>query len=237
LSALRAERGLKDLRWADGNTYLAASTEAVISMLVTGPDDIAGLAAPCIHRDDDQRLSYTSGDRGLMRRYLDHGLEQLSFAAVPVTPFEDLQAYFVDPLPIEELEEDRARNLAPIGGVSLPRIAEATAAIAWARTPDAKAAAALAVAELYGRGHKVQQMLSWIDQAIDIDPGHDRPASLRRVRELVAENAVVYGADMGRWVAQLPADRRVSPLAGVIDAELKAWVDRDARRRARYLWE
>ncbi len=237
LGNLKAERGVKGLRWANGNTYLAASVEGVISMLVAGPDDIARLEAPCIHRDDDQRLSYTSGDRWIMRRYLDRGLERLSFAALPVTPFEDLQAYFADRLPLDELEEDRARNLEPVGGVSLPRVTEATARFAAARTAQDRAIAALAVADLYGQGHKVHEALSWIEQAIDADPAHDRPASLRTVRQLVAENAVVSGADIGTWIAELPADRRVSPLAGAIDAELKAWADRDAKRRSRYVWE
>ncbi len=62
-------------------------------------------------------------------------------------------------------------------------------------------------------------------------------AGIETVRRLVAENAVVYGEDIGTWVARLPAEHRASPLAGAIDAELKTWVDRDARRRSRYLWE
>ena len=103
-------------------TYPIASVEGVVALFLTGPDDIASIDFPLIHREDDQLLSYSSGDRELLRRYLGLGeIARLSFAALPMTSMAKLQQYFDEPMPLEAIEEDRAAGLFQDFGVASPR--------------------------------------------------------------------------------------------------------------------
>src|SRR6185295_8925185 len=63
------ERLLQGTRWRDACRHEAATPEGVLSLLVTGPEDVAAVTAPAICRDDNQLPSYSSGDRWLLRRY------------------------------------------------------------------------------------------------------------------------------------------------------------------------
>lgn len=234
---LGREPQMKDTRWARGDRYLAASVEGITSLLITGPDDVAALEAPTLHRDDDQRLSYSSGDRQLWYRYVDDGLERLSFAALPVTPFRRLQQYFADTIPAERLEEDRAHRLAPLGFASPRRLADAIRSYERSADGPGRARKALAVVELFAGGHRVGPALEWIERAIAADPGDGRPEHVAAARRFVAAHAAVHGEQIGGWLAQLPRAQAAAPLAEAMAAELRAFEERDAARRSRYLWE
>jgi hypothetical protein len=211
---------MKQARWARGDRYLAASVEGIASLLITGPDDIAALEAPCLHRDDDQRLSYSSGDRQLWYRYVDHGLERLAFAALPVTPFRRLQQYFEDTMPAEGLEEDRADRLALLGFASPRRLADAITSFEFTADGPGRAQKALAVVELLAGSHQVGPALEWLQRAIAADPGTPaRRAS--QPRGAVAGHAAIHDDQIGGWLAQLPGEQAAAPLAQAMAAELR----------------
>jgi spermidine synthase len=105
------ERLVSARRWRLECKYDTASLEGILALINAGPEDVARLEAPYIYEDDDQRLSYSSGDRELLRRYPWDRLVQFSFAALPLTPFSELQQYFVEPILVRELDAERARAL------------------------------------------------------------------------------------------------------------------------------
>jgi hypothetical protein len=228
---------MKQARWAREDRYPAASVEGIMSLLITGPDDVAALEAPVLHRDDDQRLSYSSGDRHLWYRYVESGLERLAFAALPVTPFSRLQQYFADAIPAEELEEDRAHRLALLGFASPRRLADAIRGYEQSANGPGKAQRALVVVALLAGSHQVGPALTWLGRAIAADPGNAHPKSIAAARRFVAGHAAVYGEQIGAWLAQLPPDQAGAPLARAMASELRAFQERDAARRSQYLWE
>jgi predicted membrane-bound spermidine synthase len=111
------ERHVRGHRWAgDLSHHEMASLEAVLALIIMGPEDIAGLTDGLIYRDDTQALSYTSGDRHLLRLFRGPLLSKLSFAELTLTPFAALNdaEYFEPALSaaqIEELERERAACL------------------------------------------------------------------------------------------------------------------------------
>jgi spermidine synthase len=233
---LQAKRGDRSARSAGPLRQAPASLEEALLLLVTGPDDVARMEAPCLHREDDQRLSYSSGDRQLLYRYLGHGLEDLAFSAVPVTPYEDLQQYFEGPIPVGELDRLRAEALAPFGVVSPRRFDLAKEAFSSARGAAAKAAAALALAEMYSDRHRMGEALDWLGRAVAADPTDRRPESLETARRIAVSRSVLYGQEIGRWLAALPQRERTAPVVEVIAEALQAAQQREAERRSRYLW-
>lgn len=116
LQRMKLERGVETGRWTPASTFPMASFEGLMSIILMGPADARKIAdAPLLH-DDNEQLSYGCGDRDLFRRYHRCSpltLSRLSFAALPVTPFRELQEYFDEVLPLERLEADRQRLLSP----------------------------------------------------------------------------------------------------------------------------
>ena len=161
---------------------------------------------------------------------------ELSFAAVPVTPFANLQQYFADPIPVSELEEERARALADLGVVSPGTLAAATAAFDLETRPDAKARGALAVADLHGRRPHMDEALLWLRKAVEAYPSDERSASLDAARRFAASHGVLHGDEIRQWIAGLPETYRATPLMASLDETLLEGEKREAARRARYLW-
>lgn len=221
IAHLREDGALRDLRWPDEPRPRPPTVENVLSLLVTGPGDIARMEAPCIHREDDLRLSYSSGDRELLRRYMRNGLAQITFAALPVTPFADVQQYFEDPLPVAALEEARANVLAEYGALSPGRLAAA---------PDA-----LAVAALYSRAHRMTEALEWMRRAIPADPAQTRTDSMAQARQIARSRGVLYHDQIRAWLASLSPQERASPLVEAVARELQGSQERESTRRSRYL--
>ncbi len=226
----------KPMRWAGDQENFSASLDAVLALLITGPDDIARMEASCLHTEDDQRLSYSSGDRALMRRYLGQGLDRLSFAALPVTPFDNLQQYFVDPIPVGELEELRAEALSQFGVVAPRRLAAAKGSFVITTDPQIKARTALTVAEIYAGGHRIDEALIWLGKAVDSDPVLGDADSLETTRRLVRSQCVVFGDKIREWIAARPDDQRAAPLVEAAAETLRGCDEREAARRSRYLW-
>jgi spermidine synthase len=233
---LRRDRGMRQLHWPGERWPFLGRLENVLFLIVTGPDDIARMEAPFLHREDDQRLSYSSGDRQLLYRYIGHGLEQLSFAAVPLTSFENLQQYFEDPIPVVELEEMRALALSKFGVVSLRKLSLAKEGFSKEIVADAKSQKALAIAELYSRRHQVKEALDWLQKAVAAHPTDRRPESIELARQFAVSRSILYGHEIREWLARLPESHRGSPLVKVIAEELRAIEQREAERQSRYLW-
>ena len=61
------ERWVKAKRWTEECRHETASLEGILALINVGPEDLARMQAPYIYRDDDQRLSYSSDDRQLLR--------------------------------------------------------------------------------------------------------------------------------------------------------------------------
>jgi SAM-dependent methyltransferase len=233
---LRRDRGMRQLHWPGERWPFLGRLENVLFLIVTGPDDIARMEAPFLHREDDQRLSYSSGDRQLLYRYIGHGLEQLSFAAVPLTSFENLQQYFEDPIPVVELEEMRALALSKFGVVSLRKLSLAKEGFSKEIVADAKSQKALAIAEIYSRRHQVKEALDWLQKAVAAHPTDRRPESIELARQFAVSRSILYGHEIREWLARLPESHRGSPLVKVIAEELRAIEQREAERQSRYLW-
>jgi hypothetical protein len=198
----------------------------VLGLLLTGPEDVAAMQAPLIYHDDDQRLSYSSGDRSLLRRYEGEQLARLSFAALPVTPFSELARYFADPIDAVALEEVRACALGVFGLTSPRRLAEARSRFDAAVDPVARAAAALAVARLYDARLAKREALAWVERAIRARPDDRDPSRRSEARFIALNRIAVYAETLRAWLAGLPAELLGAPLAAAMAAELEEF---DAR--------
>lgn len=227
------ERHIEGRRWARSCPLEIVAPESIMAMILTGPEDLAALDSAPIYHDDDQQLSYSSGDRQLLRRYR-HDVAALSFAALPLTPFEQLETHFDGPLDVALLEEQRACALKPFRMASPSAIAEQIARLEASDEPGERASAALAVAELHARSLALAPAIEWLERAIDAHPGDSRPASLETARRVVRPHAALFGGEIRSWLAGLSPEQRQSRVARAIADELAGFEDRAAAERSRY---
>jgi SAM-dependent methyltransferase len=237
--ALRFEREhlVRGSRWEETSRHETTSLEGILSLLLTGPGDIERIEGVALHRDDDQRLSYSSGDRELYRRYHGRPLSFLSFAALPLTPFGELQRYFADPIPVAELDEERARTLSAYGVPSPRVLAEAEARFEAAGDPAERSARAFEVVALYERGLALEPELAWIERALAAHPTESRPALLARAAGVVERHAPIRSDRIRAWLATRPPEQRLSLVARAMTDALEEWERRERLRRAAYLWK
>lgn len=231
------ERMVGSSHW-EGTEYMMASTVGVISMLITGPEDIALMKTSVSHHDDDQGLSYTSGDRELLRRYYNDGMtaSRLSFSALPVTPFRDLQKYFIQKIPVSILEEERARTLSNFGVASPGLLDELTGKFRDSDDPERKARLALTLAKLYDTSLRKAQALEWVSKALEAKPDEGAEESIG-VAKWIARNQIAnYHEMIEKWVGSIPEKRRETPLVRAISGELRAYSLREDERQAAYLF-
>ena len=229
------ERLVSDRRWRLECQYDTASLEGILALINAGPDDIARLQAPYIYRDDDQRLGYSSGDRELLRRYPWDRLVQFSFAALPLTPFDELQRYFVEPIPTRALDAERARALLRY---ELPDPAELTLAEERYRTvetPLERMNSALEIARL--RRRDLEESLQWLGRAIEAQSeiGVARP-SLSPARDIARTHVELHTARLQSWLDTLPPTVRGSRLAQAVANEVRRHEESEKKRRSGYLW-
>jgi spermidine synthase len=231
------EQLVRGSHWEETSRHEIASLEGILSLLLTGPGDIERIEVAALHRDDDQRLSYSSGDRELYRRYRGRPLSFLSFAALPLTPFSELQRYFGDPIPVAALDEERARTLTPYGVPSPRVLADAEARFEAASTPVERSARAFEAVALYERGLALEAELAWIERALVAHPTESRPAPLARAAGVVARHAPIQSERIRAWLAALPPQQRLSLVARAMTDALEEWEGRERARRAAYLWQ
>jgi len=235
LARFRAEREVAGYHWpGPPTTHPLDSVEGLVALLMTGPEDIDALDFPLIHREDDLRLSYSSGDRELMRRYQDlEWLARLSFAAIPMTPVAELVRYFDWPLPVESIEEDRAAGLHLNFGVPSPReLAEAVTSWEQASRSGRRANTALRIAALHdGRLAKIEAF-AWVGRAID--DGARWPEQVKQARKIARHGIAVYAELLRSWLAGLTPKQAGSALAIGMGEELERYEGRAHMLRSRY---
>ena len=226
------ERWVKAKRWTEECRHETASLEGILALINAGPEDIARMRAPYIYRDDDQRLSFSSGDRQLLRRYPFKRRISFTFAALPLTPFRELQRYFVEPIPVAELDEERARALR--GDHHLPspaEVAKAEKRFRGAATPAARADWALRVAELRRLDFEVS--LAWLRRAID---AHPASGTDRRAGAVARSHVHVHASELRHWIDALPPRAQASRLVHAVENELKSYLEGEREQRSAYLW-
>lgn len=237
VEVMRREPLLVGRRWAPGCAFEVASVEGVLSMLIAGPEDLAAVEARGVYHDDDQRLSYSSGDRVLLRRYEGDALERLTFAAAPITPFRALRRYFVQPIDAAALDEERAQSLEHYNVSSPATLAALRAMVRTARSPAAKAERALDLAWRLDRMGAKDRALIWLGIALRAHPEADGPRAVLRVRRMARNRIAVYADALRMWLSGLPDDLRETPIAQAVARELADHESREADRRSGYLAE
>lgn len=232
------ERHVAGYRWPGPPArYSLDSVEGVAALLITGPEDIEAIDFPLIHREDDERLGYSSGDRELLRRYQDlRWLSRLAFTAVPITPMESLQRYFDWELPIGAIEEDRAAGLHAVFGVPSPReLREAT--LRWEQGDDraARAELALRIASLHDARLDKARAFEWVGRAIADGAGD--AGQVARARRIARHGIALEPEALRDWLDSLTPDAQRSLVAVAMRAVLRnhdAW---ESKRRSRYWLE
>ena len=230
---LAREPHLTSKRWTGECRYGTASLEGILALITTGPGDIARLQAPHIYRDDDQRLSYSSGDRHLLRRYRGGRLAEISFAVLPRTPFTALQRYFLEPLDAAELEEERARALSRYHVSSPAALAAAEDEYDRSRFRSERVESALRVAQLHGPDF--ESSLAYLRRAINADP-HYGSGGLSWIDKWAGYHVHLHAAELRQWIDGLPPLARGSPLVRSVEAVLERHRAEERARRAAYLW-
>jgi spermidine synthase len=218
-------------------TYPIASVEGIVALFLTGPDDIASIDFPLIHREDDQRLGYSSGDRELLRRYGDlEEIARLSFTAIPMTSMAKLQQYFDEPMPLEAIEEDRAAGLFQNFGVASPRqLRELEASWKGETSAHARARIAMRIAVLYDTQLSKDRAYEWIGRALA--DGAESPRFVRLARSMARHGVAVYSEDLRAWLEAQPPRHRYAQVVAAMWEELLDFEDWDEQRRARFWLE
>ncbi|HVR76071.1 MAG TPA: hypothetical protein VMT52_17195 [Planctomycetota bacterium] len=250
LEAIRArvkvfetERLLKGVKWNRGCRHDIASLEGVLSFLIMGPEDIRKMGDAMIYHDDNQALSYSSGDRWLLRRYEGPALSGLSFAAIRPTRFEDLRAYFDPPLTPEIVDVLTAERTASLAGFNVPDPRKAAAEEESLRAdgdPADLARRALNLAAAYDAALWKEEALGFVGEAVK----HQEESrmivaeeQLTVVRRIVRNRIVAYEPAISRSVAQLEAVYPTSPLVAAMRVELAAFLARERERKSGYWLE
>jgi hypothetical protein len=237
LRVLAQEPRLRGRRWSPACRHEALSQIGLLSLLLAGPEALAAMPDSLVYRDDLPLLSYASGDRWLQRRYEGAPLSRLSFSALRLAPYARLSRLFTGPLPVLELEAERARVLEHFHVASPLDVALAEERYRRARRPEGRARTALGVAALHDRGGSKPEALAWIRVALSEAPGLDDPKLVSAVRRIARHRIAVERERLRGWLAKLPPALRERPLALAIADELRQHEVRDAERRAPYWFE
>ncbi len=229
------ERLVSDKRWRLESQYDTASLEGILALISAAPDDIARLSAPYIYKDDDQRLSYSSGDRELLRRYPWDRLVRFTFAALPLTPFDELQRYFLEPIPTRALDAERARALLRYELPDPAELALAEERYRTAKTPYERMNSALKIARL--RRRDLEASLQWLGRAIEAqsETGGARP-NLGPARDVARAHVELDADRLQSWLDTLPPTVRGSRLAQAVENEVRRHEESEKKRRSGYLW-
>lgn len=237
------ERGLKEARWTIDSLHEVASVEGILSLLFTGPVDVARMEAPFLHMDENQRLQYSSGDRDLLRRRADTQpywklpVERLSFAALPMTPFENFAQYFTVPLPASELEEERTRSMLESYELTSPELLEGAAErFKEEPDPEEKAQLGMVIAERFDWRLAKKDALTWVAKAVAAYPEDNRPEQIARARGIAQHAIAIYAPELRQWLETVSRTSNTAPIVAAMKKVLAAYDEREAKRNAGYFW-
>jgi spermidine synthase len=237
IKTFEKERLVSGNRWEQGCRHEIASLEGVLSLLVSGPEDISRQLPPILYHDDDQRLSYSSGDRELLRRHEGPLLAPVSFAALPLTPFESLKKYFQEPIPAGELEAERARSLVFYQVPDPAWLSEAGQAFSQASDPATRVRVAMNIALRYDQALAKDKAFSWIDKALSSNHQEASEELIKVARFIVLNRIAVYEARAREWIGTLARAYPKAPLVRAMQLELQAHEARERERRKGYLFQ
>jgi len=222
------EKEVSGRRWTSKCRYGTASIEGILALLAAGPEDVAHMKSPYIYKDDDLRLSYSSGDRRLLRRYHKTILPIITFPALPHTPFADLRRYFKEAIPAADIAEERARALALYHVPSPADIAEAKKIYTTADDPSIRAQSALNAAKLSAFDFEASS--EWIFRSIKSDPS----LQANWIKNWIRYHVHLHAEDLRRRLDTLPAGYLQSSLVKEIEKGLKQYDKSQIIRRSRY---
>jgi spermidine synthase len=224
------EHAVSRSRWTSKCQHGITSLEGILSLIQAGPEDVARMEAPYIYHDDHQRLSYTSGDRQLLRRYYKTILTNITYAALPTTPFRRLQEYFVEPIPAAELDEERARALTLYQEPSPAAVAAEEERYRLATEPAARAEHAMRAAKLHALDFDSSSV--WLRRVVDAKADFQSDW----VDDWARYHAHLHARELQHWVDSLPAAARTSPIAQSVGNEVEDFRKRERKLRSAYLW-
>jgi SAM-dependent methyltransferase len=239
LKTLRGERLVAGREWATGSEHEIASLEGYLSSILTGPAqarDEAGM----VYRDDTQRLSYSSGDRWLLRRYEGPTLSRLSFPALELTPFRDLAGYFDPPLSpefVKTLETARAKSLSMFQVPAPAELERFRAAAAGAEDPRERAQAALSAAAMLDGMLRKEEAYAFVERAIGVMEQAripPLPEDIGMARSIVRNGLAPFEDVAVKWLDRMERKAPGSALLTAMRGELKSYQEREAARKARY---
>jgi predicted membrane-bound spermidine synthase len=217
-------------QWTSKCRHGTASLEGILALITTGPEDVARMNAPYIYRDDDQRLSYSSDDRQLLRRYHGNTLSIISFTALPITPFSRLQQYFADPIPVAELDEERARALLMYRVHSPAELAAAEVRYNMTADPAVRAKHAVTAAEVCC--YEYEASLAWLGRAIESDPS----CYPSWIDGWAHYHSYFHSRELRQWIGTLDHGARNSSIVESIENELDRRKQSENERCSSYLW-
>ena len=198
------------------------------------------MESPVIYHDDNQLLSYSSGDRHLLRLYRGSVLSRITFSAIELTRFRDLAEYFDPPLDAElskYLDAERARALR-FFQVPDPNFIDAIIAeITDAKFAISRARRSLQVAAAYGRSLRRDRMFEWIDRALEHDPQLKSDDWMKTVGLLTRNAIAPFFDETEAWVERLAQKHGKVPLVSVMRDELASYRERKDARSTAYVFE
>jgi spermidine synthase len=236
IKVLAKEREVAGKRWGSGCRHDIASVDAVMSSILTGPEDIAAMPAPLIVRDDTQILSYSSGDRWLLRRYQGPALSPISFSALHLTGFAKLGGYFEPPLgagTAVDLELERAAALESFH-VPDPRwVAAQREALRNGRESATRARIALDLAAALDAMLDKDEAFDFLAQALEALEGAAAPGAAEdeaMARRIIRNRLAAFEEKTSSWIEEMGKKHGRSPLFKAMREELGAFKQRDSMR-------
>ena len=264
LEVFRKERLIAGRKWHPACQFEIASVGGVLSTLVLAPEDISRLEGPETYHDETQLLSYSSGDRELLRLYRGPALSLMSFRALGLSQIRAFAQFFHPPLERAEhaaLSRDRAISLtffdpyshpAPLAERAPLQSAERQAKIEFIQGLDflaldrklaqfegvqdraAKQGLAFSIARAFDGQLDKRRAFEWVRRAIAIDPSVGHEACKRLV-SLIARNHIVPYQDIVREeIAKTAQAFPSSPIVAVLRGVLAQFNEEDRKRKATY---
>jgi predicted membrane-bound spermidine synthase len=238
LEVLRQEPHMRGRRrrWSPDAQHEAFSLLGMLSLVLSGPEALDSVEAPPL-RDDVPLLSYGAADRYLTRRYEGPTLAKLTFNALPLSPYAKLQRYFGGPLPLPDLEDERAHVLSNFRFASPIEIAMAEERFYRALPGGPRARRALALAGLHEQSGGKTASLAWIRVMLNEAPLLDSEPVDQSVRNLARHRIELESEQLRAWLEGLGPELRDTPVALAMADELAQHDARMQARRAGYWFE
>ncbi len=267
------ERMLKGRKWAGACQHEIASPEGVLSLLLMGPEDVAKMeppmhanGEPMFYRDDTQILSYSSGDRWLLRLYRGPVLSSIAFTGLALSSFHTLSKYTDPPLDAtaaRALSKERAESLAGfntyrspplvhaleqrldaerraglefIDGLDVDALAGVELRYDALTQPFDKAALAMSIARAYDAILAKEKAYEWIGRSLEAYPENKLPQHVL-VAATIVENRIAVWSDVAESsIDRLWSEHRGSDIVRAMMKVLEDYREREADKNAKYLF-